>query len=67
MADITMCVNKQCPKKDCYRKTAPLSYPQSVAMFQYRTTATGYECDNYYPPRVIELREGREGRVNGNR
>lgn len=45
MADITKCVNEVCPLRDtCYRATAPDSYMQSVACFNYENG----KCENYY-------------------
>ena len=49
MADITMCVNQECPKRsECYRATAPFNpFRQSVAAFEYTIIDGEFHCDNF--------------------
>ncbi len=50
MADITMCLNTQCPiAGTCYRIQAPADRYQSVMHFEYRVTRSGVKCDYYWP------------------
>lgn len=51
MADITMCLTKECPnEKTCYRKTAKANtYRQSVACFgSVSEDKKSVECDYYW-------------------
>lgn len=49
MADITLCTNKLCPLAgNCKRILAIPSDWQSYALFQYRITFNGAECDHYW-------------------
>jgi len=49
MADITMCVAKDCPFKDsCYRKTAKPSTYQSQSDFESYLDRKLLNCDMYY-------------------
>lgn len=50
MADITMCVNNDCPlAQTCYRQQAPSdSEWQSLCSFEFTTDSQGnVKCDNY--------------------
>ena len=50
MADITMCVNTECPNaKHCYRILAEASERQSFAAFKYIIKNKAVECKNYLP------------------
>ena len=49
MADITMCMNKDCPlAKSCYRKTATIGMRQSMSDFKYEIVDGNVECDHYW-------------------
>jgi len=48
MADITMCVNEDCPmSKTCYRKTAIASRHQSMALFEWEEKNGKIECESF--------------------
>lgn len=50
MADITMCMNSQCPNAlHCKRVQAIASMWQSWSMFQYTISDRGVECEHYWP------------------
>jgi hypothetical protein len=52
MPDITMCLNRQCPKRrKCYRKTAKPNEPyQSFSDFKYGVDENGFFfCASYWP------------------
>jgi len=50
MADITMCVNTECPNTEhCYRAQAKASDFQSWAVFEYVVGRQGVECEDYLP------------------
>jgi len=55
MADITMCVVKDCPlEKSCYRKTAKQSVWQSVSEFEVYLDREKEVCEMYYEGRGDE-------------
>ena len=56
MADITMCDNKECSKKEtCYRYTANRSDWQSFALFESNLNKDLYfECDMYSKYNTID-------------
>lgn len=49
MADITMCLNEECPaSRECYRKNAKADYGQSFALFDYDEKVDGeFYCENF--------------------
>ncbi len=54
MADITMCRDKECPKKDtCYRYTAPVNKHRQSYFTESpkRKKMGGYDCDYYWDTR----------------
>ena len=46
--DITMCTNKKCELKDCYRKTATPSYWQSYCEFDFKKKDGKTICEWYF-------------------
>jgi hypothetical protein len=54
MPNLTLCLNPQCPMSEtCYRHEAKPSQHQSMALFNYRLTENGIECDEYIPIREV--------------
>lgn len=50
MPDITMCLNKECTKKEtCYRFIAKPSPWQSYCMFEFEIIKGETYCDFYWP------------------
>ena len=50
MPDISMCLNKECPKRnECYRYTAePNPFRQSYSKFQYQDGDNGFACGEFW-------------------
>jgi len=64
MADITMCGNKECTKKEtCYRFIAPPT-PEWQSMFGGNPTNEDGACDKYWKAAEYEI-EQYEERQNG--
>ena len=50
MPDITMCVNKECPLAEtCKRFKSTTNEFQSMALFEYKITKYGVECEYHIP------------------
>ena len=57
MADITMCLNLDCPlEHSCFRAKAIPSDRQSYAVFQYSLSVAGVRCEHYLSMFKTEIR-----------
>jgi len=55
MPDISMCLNKPCPRfKECYRAQAKPGHWQSYMSFKYTIASNGAICENFIPLRNKE-------------
>lgn len=54
MADIAMCLNRQCPKfSACYRAQAEASRWQSFSNFSYEVGVNGVVCESFIPVHTL--------------